>query len=549
MKLIVRSSLRAGITLGALAWFIALAPAQVTAQVAAPAGQGQSGTAVAQPIAADTMPLGTPTLSVSQRATLLAVQNQSPRPGPPLARTGSPVGPPAGTETRGGGSLVEPQAPGSLILFQGNNPTSVIPAGFKSNINEPSVAGAGRVRFQTGNWFTAFTNNFGLTYTHLSPFTAFPASDGGFCCDQVTIYDPGRDQVLWLLQYIKSNSTSTGTNRIRIAAFRGTRGGITPSGWIYYDFAPTNVGGSGGEWFDYPHLALTNDFLYVAINVYRTTDNGWTRTVLFRLPLDSIRAGAGFGYNYVSWTANFNFTPVQGAKDVIYWASHNSTSSLRIFRWAEDSGTYFWFDRAITAWSSTGRGSSSCPTADGQNWCLRTDHRILAGALSWNHLAKQAELWWFWNVKQGAGFAWPYIEAAKFRESDLAYLSRPLIWNSTLPFHYVAAAPNERGDVGLSIGWGPSSTRYPSTALCADDDYNGDPPGWECIFPRFGTNGPSNNGWGDYFAVRPFGLGGLAWHATSFTQQGGKLGSNVETRNYIFGRERDRWQWVRVYDK
>ena len=225
------------------------------------------------------------------------------------------------------------------------------------------------------------------------------------------------------------------------------------------------------------------------------------------------------------------------------------TNTERIFRWPESTGVVSSFDRVIPAWSLTNRGSSSCPTGDGQNWCLRTDQRILAGVLSWNHLTTQAELTWFWNVRQGGAFPRPYVNAAKFRESDLAFLGSPLIWHPDGVWHYVAGAANARGDTGLHIGYGFGPNFFPSTAACVDDDFNGVPPGWECVGTRAGTAGPANNGWGDYFAVRPASPSNNGWFATGFTQQGGKFGANVEPRAMVFGRDRDFQQFYRWFTK
>jgi hypothetical protein len=457
--------------------------------------------------------------------------------GPAPRQVGVPYPPPSGSETRITGFGPSPLAPNDFRLFHASTPDPVIPLNFKSTINEPSTGMSGRVRFMTGNWYAAFSNNGGGTWTFVSPFTNFPASDGGFCCDQTVLYEPSRDMMLWQLQYIKSGSTTNDQGRLRLAVFVNTNNNISGAGWFFYDFLPSQFGGpASGEWFDYPHMALSNDFLYIAVNVFRTTDDGFTRSVMMRLPLDPILAGAGFSFNFFSSTANFTFVPIQGAKDVMYWASHNTTSNMRIFRWQETSTTIEIFDRDIAAWVL---GTPSCPTSDGQNWCLRSDSRILAGARSWNHLTRQSELWFFWNVAQGGNFARPYIDAARFRESDLVYLARPLIFSNDIPLLYVAAAPNARGDIGLSLFWGNPPGFFPSHALCIDDDFNGDPPGWECAATRIGTNGPSNNAWGDYLAVRPDHPSSLGWHATGYTLQGGKSGANIEILNLIFGRERD----------
>jgi hypothetical protein len=531
-------------SIGAVCLLIVSAGSAVQAQSSATASVMADTVTIDAPTRVDFVPLAEPpTLSPAELTRLQQVMEMLPLRGPAPLQVGVPQPPPPGSETGIAGLGPRPAAPNDFRFFHASTPNPVIPSDFKATVNEPSTGMSGRVRFMTGNWYAAFSNNGGGTWAFLSPFTTFPASDGGFCCDQTVLYEPSRDMMLWQLQYIKSGSTANDRGRLRLAVFANTNNNIGGAGWFFYDILPSMVGGpASGEWFDYPHMALSNDFLYIAVNVFTTTLNprtgmeSFTRSVMMRLDLDPIRAGTGLSGNYLSWTANFTFTPIQGAKDVMYWASHTTTSNMRIFRWEETSASIQIFDQAIAAWVL---GTASCPTSDGQDWCLRSDFRILAGARSWNHLARQSELWFFWNVSQGGGFARPHIDAARFRESDLAYVARPFIFNDAIPILYVAAAPNARGDIGLSLSWGNPPGFFPSHAVCLDDDVNGDPPGWECYVTRIGTNGPNNNAWGDYLAVRPDHPASLGWHATGFTLQGGKDGANVEPLNLIFGRERD----------
>lgn len=514
--------------------------------------QARSGVTVT-PVKQGAIPLGEAQISPAQMAKVKALTERPPLPdGPPLRRAGTAQAPEPGTQSLAGpapktaAAGIEPpapMAPSSFLVMRNSTPHPVIPNGFKSNVSEPSTGMAGRVRFMTSNWWAAYTNNDGANWSHLSPFTAFPSADGGFCCDQVVIYDPSRDMMIWYLQYIKSGSGAGDQGRQRIAVFRNTRGGITPGGWITYDILPSAVGGPAtGEWLDYPDLALSDDFLWLTTNVFSTTADTFTRSVIIRVPLDNLLAGSPAPLTFYSQNTVGTFKMVQGAKDVMYFASHLDTATMRIFQWPETSGTINIFDRGIPAWISA---THSCPSASGSDWCQRSDSRILAGARSWNQLTKQGELWWFWNVAQGGSFPRPYIDAAKFRESGLVRINRPLIWSSTHVYHYIAASSNERGDVGLSVGWGNPPNYYPNSLLCIDDDFNGDPPGWECAASRFGTHGPSINRWGDYLSVRPAYPGGHTWHATGFTQQGGTAGDFTESRSIVFGRERD----VREYNR
>jgi hypothetical protein len=406
-------------------------------------------------------------------------------------------------------------------------------------VAETSIGVAGRVRFETGNWFATYSNNGGGTWAFVDPFTEFStAGTGGFCCDQEVIYDPSRDMMFWLLQYIHTGTTSSSNNRIRLAFFRNTSNNIGPAGWFFYDFFPSQAGGpASGEEFDYPHMALSNNFLYIAVNVFSTSTGLFTRTVMLRLPLDTILAGGALSFNFFSTTANFTFAPIQGAKDVMYRASHNATSSMRIFRWPETTTTVSIFDRAVTTWSSA--APHSCPSSDGTNWCLFSDNRILTGVRTVNQLTRQSELWFFWNVAQNGSFTKPYVDAVRFRESDLVNVGRPLLFSSTVTFHYVGAAANTRGDIGLSLFQSAGAGQFPSSIMCIADDFTAVPAPWSCFFATVGTNGPNANRWGDFVSVRPASPPGLGWATASWTQQGGTDGAHTVPQHLVFGRSRD----------
>ena len=69
---------------------------------------------------------------------------------------------------------------------------------------EPSGAKSGNVIFSTSNWIAAISTNGGATFNVIDPTVyagpANPATDGGFCCDQVVQYLPSIDRFVWLLQ-------------------------------------------------------------------------------------------------------------------------------------------------------------------------------------------------------------------------------------------------------------------------------------------------------------------------------------------------------------
>lgn len=479
-------------------------------------------------------------------------------PGPNLPTAAEPVaGPSKGSGTKppwseidavdietkedsaGGLSLpLAPQAPGTFRRFRRFRlPNAAAPN--RSTRMEASLANSGRYVFYTGNWFAARSTNRGQTWSYVNPF----ADMQEFCCDQDVIYDEGRDIFLW---YRQGDPDASG-NRFRLGVSRNA------TNWWFYDLRPIGLNNAWtNQWYDYPHLALSNDFLYIATNMFDfgsdgvggTNDDNWTRTVILRWPLSRLLAGTGFNYRYYAQSARFNFTPVQGVGlQTMYWGTHNSTNSFRIYRWAEDSTTIYWNNRTIPAWSPTPRGRAHCRGPGGYNWCAWADSRVVAGWVA------KGVIGFFWNVREGSGFPWPYVNAATFRESDRAYLGRPFIWWDTNAWLYASASPNKRGHLGIAAWWG-NRTVGPTCAVGIDDDFNGDPPGWEMGANVAQSNRtPSNNAWGDYLRVRQFEPSEKTWIVGCHIIRNGVTGASVQPWFAFFGRERDlnsvmRW-WFR----
>jgi hypothetical protein len=433
-----------------------------------------------------------------------------------------------------------PNAPGTFTLFRNSDLGATIKANTSGLTGEPAAANSGSVVFATGNWWAAISADGGQTFNYIDVFSMFPASFGGFCCDQVTVYDPARDLFLWSLQYLASGPAGAGQNLFRIAAAHPSD--ALQGNWWYYDFtSDTNTE------YDFPDLCLTNDFAYYFTN--RGTYGAGTvnTSFAFKLPLDPISTGVGFGFSWINFGSsgftNLSWHCARGGRETAYFASHNTTSQVRIFRWAENTGTLFWDDVNLSAaWPNA---VHVCPTPDGRDWCGFDDGRIKAGWVS------RGMIGFMWNASAGGGFAVPYVEAARFRESDRVYIDRPYIWNSTLAFQYPDAAPNVRGDVGIVVHFS-STTENPSFYVGIDDDFSRDsgygPPAWEVYFVRGGTQGPNANRWGDYFSVQPFAPNGLGWIATGTTMQGCGVAGCKETRYEIFGRERDLRGIQKYYD-
>jgi hypothetical protein len=466
-----------------------------------------------------------PVLSVDQIARLQAAEEMINRPGPDLPIADAPIeGPVPGTETGATrSSRPDPSAPlanGDFTIFRNVNISSVLPSGSRSNVSEVSVDGAGKNIFATGNWWAARSTTGGSTWSYINPYSDM--SD--FCCDQIVMYDKARNLLIWLRM---SDLVSGTVNRYRINA--STNGG---SSWFIWNlYSPT------GNWYDYPHWAITNDYLYLATNLFSNGSGAWSSTRVLRISLDALRDGASLSISYHANTTQFNATPTQGASDIMYWGTHSSTTSLIIRGWAEDSNSVSVWTRTVPAWTSTSRGQAYCGNSD--NWGGRTDHRILAGWVA------KGVIGFMWNVQEGSGFTYPYVNAATFDEATKNYLARPYAFNSSYCILYPSMSVNSRGHLGLVLNYGS----IPSIWASMDDDYNGAPPGWQVVTVASGSFRPTDDKWGDYNTSRPMHPADVVWQGSGHTLNTSGSCCNAAPRYFVFGRERDRLSWTYWRDK
>jgi hypothetical protein len=455
-------------------------------------------------------------------------------PGPVLEQTPDVDEPPNDTATEpvraGTQSNVPPDIPSTLTIIQ---TSPLAPTTGQSTINEPSVAQSGAYVFYTGNWYAARSTTGGAQWSYINPYTDMP----DFCCDQDVIVDRGRDIFLWYRQ--GTYQPATGQNRFALGI--SSTGGAS---FCTYSFRPLDVNSSWtNQWFDYPHLALSNNFLYIVTNVFGPppappAQPPFLQQVILRFPLDALQACTGFNYTYFPGFASGWGEPVQGATTTMYIGDHRGlTDSFRVFWQPENSGSIFWVDRDIPGWTFE-NGDASCPGPDGLNWCSRANSKIQAGWVRQPKYSGIGEVGFMWNARGGPNlpFPLPYVEAVTFRQDTLDVTGRPFLWDSNFTWHYPFASPNARGDLGVTVSGG-STTAYVGTLFAINDDYNETPPPWEVYYLRIGNSGAT--AWGDYVRNRPFLPTQLGWISSGHTQQGGSTGANTEPRYYVISRERD----------
>jgi hypothetical protein len=411
--------------------------------------------------------------------------------------------------------------PSDFVLFRNIGLTDANTGGQTSTVGEPSIANNGREIYITGNWYASRSLDNGNSWSMVSPYNALPPVNDGFCCDQVVHYDRSRDLLLWLLQYVEKN----GTNTLRLAVKHGDT--LGNDAWQWWDFRPETTNPAWTQqWFDYPDVELSNNYLYISSNVFRADNNQWTRSVVLRLPLDTLAASGSLSYRYWTTTDNFALRCTRGARDRMYFASHNSNSQLRVFTWRESDDQATFRDVNVSAWSGDDYDTAG---PDGANWLARVDPRI-TGAWVANGVIGLA-----WTAARRTGRPFPYVRVVLVDEGAMTVTANADIWNANYAYAYPDTCPNDRSHVGITLFRGGGSI-HPGHVVGIRDDYTA---GWQLTAAADGTHGPVDAKWGDYLACRRHTPDGLTWLATGFTLQGGGTRDNVVPRVVHFGRRRD----------
>jgi hypothetical protein len=421
---------------------------------------------------------------------------------------------------------------------------------------EPSVATDGNTFLLVGNHFASISKDKGTTWKYLN--LAKVMED--YCCDQDVIYDPIHKLFMWYLQ------GDTNCDRENRAILGVSRDGLT---WKFTEIRPTDLNATWkNRWFDYPSLALGESHIYITTNIVSAFADERSTAIsckwrgltvpsaqpafstIVRIPLKQLSESIGeepisieYDYYYQNIGNNrFTFTPVQGAKNTMYWATHLENDKIRIYNWNESvSSDFVRFDDVTVKhpWTPIDpkKDPLSCPInnqIDSGSWCQKADSRISGG-------------WFFDGV---VGFLWnadagnktqhnftitnSYIEGAMFNTTDdMNYLGRPYIWSNTFDWLYGYTTPNRDGDIGIVAVFG-GGEYYPSVAVGVANNmssYRETTRFWEMVpilcgqdTPRFDPNDVNDRDrkkirWGDYLRLRSY--GNESWIGTGFIDEMG----------------------------
>jgi len=265
-----------------------------------------------------------------------------------------------------------PLAATSFTIFKTSLINSICPNCAQSTVNEPSVANAGGKVVETSNWNIAYSLNGGAgtpVWGNQNPYVI----SNGYCCDTQVLYDKDRDVfILMLLDYAGEGAS---TNGLTISVAKSLFPSTGPA-WCTYKFNGASFNEGSTDTLDFAKIAISNSNLYLTWNDYPPF-SGFTASGLARLPLDSLAACAGVGYNYLLRNTEFTFALAQqtSTHDQFWWVSNwmldgtVNGQNLRIFWWPENSGSYFGVTRGINPYTFGGNNPAGC------GWCGRLDPR------------------------------------------------------------------------------------------------------------------------------------------------------------------------------
>ena len=394
------------------------------------------------------------------------------------------------------------------------------PGASTATAGSPSTSHLGGSAFMTGNLYAAASANDGSTWAYVNPNTKFTTIDGGLLGSQSTISAPNHNVMIWCLLYKYSAATSK--NTVRLAVMKGGAAVGSATVFIVYDINAQKLGYPAGTWIDFPALSRTDKWLYMTGNVY-DGPGAYQGPILMRIDLATMAAGGSAATQY--YRPN-NASPRVSMGSVnhgtrAYFATHNSTTSIRVTTWDDGANVVYHYDRTIPTWYS---GMTAQPGPDGRNFLSRCDNRILAGYHTTHDIG------FYWTSNLGGPFPRPFVNGVVF-DPALNFVRTEIFWSPELAWAYPSTAPNAAGHIGYCLAYGGGTT-HAGCAVFMRDDVDCGP---LYAIGVAGNAGPAN-GFGDYLHVEAHPSSPMTFVAACMAQIGGTADSNSQPHNVHFGR-------------
>jgi hypothetical protein len=422
----------------------------------------------------------------------------------------------------------------SDVLLVRRNERNTQASAVSSTLAEPAAANEGNAVHYTGNTYASSSLDNGVTWANMA-LPAGPADAPTACCDQDVVRAHSRDRIFSILLYTNAGATN-GVIRIFVRSAPNT------AALCSYTIDP---GGAADNVLpDYPHIALTANFLYLSSNNL-TSGATWTAAQVRRFDLTQLSACTTANTSTFTHTGTVGqriLTPVEGATNLttMYFAAIESTSSMRVFTWPESSTT---ITSVVRATQTSAFTNPDCRGGTGNFDFIERGTSWSAAGFRMRGTVHGANVTWFWNSAPSGTITQAHVRAASFRRSDSVLLSEPHVFNTAFCFGYASVSGNAFGDIGMSVAAGGAAGGGGTAAegFVGVDDTPADAIHFGTVaLTASGTHNRSDGRYGDYFTVRTNARCTNAYVATNYAMlNGNTLSSHVNARYVEFGSSLD----------
>jgi hypothetical protein len=426
-------------------------------------------------------------------------------------------------------------SPNPVRIYHDSNLRGTIPPEVLFYRNEPAVARSGNVIFYVGTYYGAKSSDEGNTWSYIDLFSQMPNT----CCDSDMAFDNRNQVFLWSMMNLPYSTSSPELGEVNNITI-----GVSSDAarWTFYEISANAINSSWtNNVLDYPQLFLTEKFVYISVDRFSEFSSSqgtgkFEGPIMMRIERDALASGGSMipiQFMYSLPPAEV-FTAVQGADDVLYWATHiteSAGSTMRLYFWGDNSIIIRWIDRDIDSWNES--KAFSCITPDNFNWCGNSDHRITGGWKIGNVIG------FIWNVPAGGGFPYAYVDAASFNVSDMSYLGRPYLKSNVHDWAFAYVSPdNDMLGIVAAFGGGNLTRLYPGSAVgIGVPDNEGGNISWHMRYAVNGTNRPDRNEWGDYARTSAVNAtdNEERWIGTGFVLDGGSTTGFINPHYFEYG--------------
>jgi hypothetical protein len=433
---------------------------------------------------------------------------------------------------------------GTQALLTTKNFRNTVAQSVSSTLAEPAAAADDREVLYVGNTYQSRSTDSGASWVSAGTYPAGPSDAPSVCCDSDAVHASNTDTTFSTILYTnRSGTLPDPTNGVvRIFVRRGTI-----SGGIDCTFTIDPAGTNDNIVPDYPHIATSNNFLYLSTNNLQN-GNTWVgaQTRRFNLSqMSNCQTAATDTFTFLNTSIGQRVhVPIENAKATMYWGQLDNPTTFRIFRWPESTTTVSQFTRSV---SSTNFTNPNCRGGtDNFDWIERdtafsiTGFRM-RGAIGGFPLLES--LMFLWPAGPDSQHTQAHLHGAVFRPfgfpvfPELTLIAQPRVFNNSFCFGFPALGANNRGDFGLSVGFGGDNVANSGTSaqgVVAVDDSSSE----GFFFPTLqttasGTHNRSDGRFGDYFTVRNNERCPNTWSATNYALLGGNTSSSHVNARYV----------------